>query len=63
MNIHKTLRKEFRLALTLGLAACLVGGVSGAATAAPDTLANAEVSAQALTSVESSLQPSGGSWH
>ena len=63
MNIHKTLREKFRPALALGLAACLVGGVSGAATAAPDTLANAEVSAQALTAVESSLQPIVGSWH
>ena len=63
MNIQKILRKKFRPALALGLAACLVGGVAGAAPAAPDTLANAEVSAQSLSAAESSLQPILGSWH
>lgn len=62
MTIYEALRKKVRTALTLGLAACLVGGIAGTEFDIPHAYAAVNLSSQSLTASESSLQPIAGAW-
>lgn len=61
MNLKEALRGKCRQILVFTLAACLVGGVSGAPAAA-NTRSDTTVSAQASAVGASSIQPIAGVW-
>ncbi len=62
MTLYKVLRTKFHSALTLGLAACFVGGIAGTEFIIPHAHAAVNISTQSLTASESCIQPIAGVW-